>query len=64
MYTTQLQMPDPTSRTERIEEPYIRAQIITKQEYIGNIMTLCISKRGMLMTPDLSYARTSVELDF
>ena len=42
------QMPDPT-RLERIEEPFIKAQIITKQEYIGNIMTLCIGKRGMLI---------------
>src|ERR1043166_2860701 len=33
-------LPDP-SRTDRIEEPYIKAQIITKPEYIGNIMTLC-----------------------
>ena len=31
---------------ERIEEPYIVAQIITKSEYVGNIMTLCIDKRG------------------
>jgi len=31
---------------ERIEEPYIFAQIITKSEYVGNIMTLCIDKRG------------------
>ena len=31
---------------ERIEEPYIFAQIITKSEYLGNIMTLCIDKRG------------------
>ena len=42
------QMPDP-SRLDRIEEPFIKAQIITKQEYIGNIMTLCIGKRGMLI---------------
>ena len=41
-------LPDPT-RTERIEEPFIRAQIITKPDYIGNIMTLCISKRGNLI---------------
>ena len=41
-------LPDP-SRTERIEEPYIKAQIITKPDYIGNIMTLCIGKRGMLI---------------
>jgi GTP-binding protein LepA len=56
------EMPDP-SRIERIEEPYIRAQIITKPDYIGNIMTLCIGKRGMLhhqtyLTP------TRVELMF
>jgi GTP-binding protein LepA len=41
-------LPDPT-RTERIEEPFIRAQIITKPDYIGNIMTLCIGKRGNLI---------------
>lgn len=42
------QMPDP-SRIEKIEEPFIKAQIITKPEYIGNIMTLCIGKRGNLV---------------
>jgi len=31
-----------------IEEPYIRAQVITKTEFVGNIMTLCLEKRGML----------------
>ncbi|MGM0463418.1 MAG: translation elongation factor 4 [Bacteroidota bacterium] len=31
---------------ERIEEPYIIARIITKSDYVGNIMTLCIEKRG------------------
>ena len=41
-------MPDPT-RTERIEEPFIHAQIITKPEYIGNIITLCLGKRGILL---------------
>src|SRR5688572_5650676 len=39
------EMPDPT-RIDHIDEPYIRAQMITKPEYIGNIMTLCIQKRG------------------
>ncbi|MFA9392186.1 MAG: translation elongation factor 4 [Prolixibacteraceae bacterium] len=34
---------------EVIEEPYIRAQIITQTNYIGPIMTLCLGKRGMLM---------------
>jgi GTP-binding protein LepA len=33
---------------ERIEEPCISAQIISKSEYIGTVMTLCIGKRGML----------------
>lgn len=41
-------MPDVT-RIDRIEEPYIRAQVITKPEYIGAIMTLCMDKRGMLI---------------
>jgi GTP-binding protein LepA len=41
------ELPDPSSM-ERIEEPYIKAQIITKSEYIGQIMTLCIEKRGEL----------------
>ena len=41
-------MPDATE-IERIEEPYIRASIITKTDYIGNIMTLCLGKRGELI---------------
>jgi GTP-binding protein LepA len=41
------EMPDPT-RIDHIDEPFIKAQIITKPEYIGNIMTLCITKRGIL----------------
>lgn len=50
-------------KTERIEEPFIKAQIITKPEYIGNIMTLCLGKRGMLMNQ--SYLTTTrVELIF
>jgi GTP-binding protein LepA len=40
-------MPDPT-HLDHIEEPYIKAQIITKPEYIGPIMTLCMDKRGIL----------------
>lgn len=35
-------------RLAHIEEPFIKAQIITKSEYIGSIMSLCIDKRGML----------------
>ncbi|MCI6643845.1 MAG: translation elongation factor 4, partial [Bacteroidales bacterium] len=41
-------MPDPTE-IEHIEEPYIRASIITQTEYIGNIMKLCLGKRGELI---------------
>ncbi|MEY3351145.1 MAG: elongation factor 4, partial [Bacteroidota bacterium] len=56
------EMPDPTAM-DRIEEPFIRAQIITKPEYIGNIMTLCLGKRGMLINQ--SYlTQTRVELVF
>lgn len=41
------ELPDP-SGIERIEEPYIKAQVITKSEYVGSIMSLCIEKRGEL----------------
>ena len=41
-------MPD-ISEIDHIEEPYIRASIITKTEYIGSIMTLCLGKRGELV---------------
>ncbi len=56
------QMPDP-SRLEKIEEPYIKAQIITKPDYIGNIMTLCIGKRGILINQGY-LTPTRVELTF
>jgi len=39
--------PDP-SILEKVEEPFIRAQIITKSNFIGPVMTLCIEKRGEL----------------
>ena len=41
-------MPDQTE-IDHIEEPYIRASIITRTDYIGNIMTLCLGKRGELV---------------
>lgn len=41
------EMLDP-SKLDHIEEPFIKAQIITKSEFIGPIMTLCMDKRGML----------------
>lgn len=56
------EFPDPV-KTDRIEEPFIKAQIITKPDYIGNIMTLCLGKRGILMNQ--SYlTQTRVELIF
>lgn len=55
-------MPEIT-RIDRIEEPYIKAQVITKPEYIGSIMTLCMDKRGILMNQ--SYlTEDRVELHF
>ena len=57
-----VQLPDPT-RIDKITEPYIKAQIITKPEYIGNIMTLCIGKRGMLINQGY-LTTTRVELSF
>ena len=44
-------LPDPTM-IEHIEEPYIRASIITVTDYIGPIMTLCLGKRGELVKQD------------
>ncbi|WP_066630583.1 translation elongation factor 4 [Labilibacter marinus] len=40
-------LPEPTV-VDRIDEPYIHAQIITKSEFIGQVMTLCLNKRGEL----------------
>src|SRR5687767_1198457 len=56
------EFPDPV-KTDRIEEPFIKAQIITKPEYIGNIMTLCLGKRGILMNQNY-LTPTRVELHF
>lgn len=56
------EMPDPT-KLDKIEEPFIKAQIITQSDYIGNIMTLCLGKRGVLVNQ--SYITpTRVELIF
>ncbi|WP_126972777.1 translation elongation factor 4 [Gynurincola endophyticus] len=56
------EMPDPV-KIETIEEPFIKAQIITKPDYIGNIMTLCLGKRGILINQSYLTA-TRVELIF
>ncbi|WP_314790429.1 translation elongation factor 4 [Tannerella forsythia] len=44
-------LPDPT-QIDHIEEPFIRASIITQTTYIGPIMTLCLGKRGILIKQD------------
>lgn len=41
-------LPDPT-HIDHIDEPYIRASVITSTQYIGPIMTLCLGKRGQLV---------------
>ncbi|HKL40824.1 MAG TPA: translation elongation factor 4 [Cryomorphaceae bacterium] len=41
------ELPDP-SRMEKVEEPYIKAQVITKSDFVGQVMNLCIEKRGIL----------------
>lgn len=56
------ELPDPT-RLDRVEEPYISAQIITDAEYIGGIMNLCIEKRGML-TKQHYLSPERVEMNF
>lgn len=55
-------LPDPSS-VDRVEEPYIKATIITKSDFVGNVMSLCIEKRGQItnqnyLTPE------RVELSF
>ena len=55
-------LPDP-SKLDRIEEPYIKAQVITKSEYVGAIMSLCITKRGQL-TNQVYLTTDRVELMF
>ena len=46
-----------------IEEPYIKAQVITKSDYVGQIMSLCIEKRGEL-TNQVYLTQNRVEISF
>ena len=56
-------MPDATD-IDHIEEPYIRASIITKTDYIGSIMTLCLNKRGELVKQEyVSGDRVEIHYD-
>ena len=55
-------LPEPTT-VNRVEEPYIKATIITKSDFVGNVMSLCIEKRGMIVNQ--TYLTTErVELIF
>lgn len=55
-------LPDPSS-LGRIEEPFIKASIITKADFVGNVMSLCIEKRGQITSQ--TYLTTErVELTF
>lgn len=56
-------LPDVTL-IDKIEEPYIRASVITTPEYIGPIMTLCLSKRGELVRQDYISGGHRMELTF
>jgi GTP-binding protein LepA len=55
-------LPDP-STMDFVEEPFIRAQIITKSDYVGAVMSLCIEKRGVL-TNQVYLTTDRVELTF
>jgi GTP-binding protein LepA len=55
-------LPDP-SKLNRMEEPYIKATIITKSDFVGSVMSLCIEKRGQITNQ--TYLTTErVELSF
>jgi GTP-binding protein LepA len=55
-------LPDP-SKLNRMEEPYIKATIITKSDFVGSVMSLCIEKRGQITNQ--TYLTTErVELTF
>jgi GTP-binding protein LepA len=56
------ELPDP-AKLDYVEEPYIKAQIITKSEFTGAVMTLCIEKRGML-TNQIYLTSDRIELTF
>ncbi len=55
-------LPDP-STIDRVEEPYIKATIITKSDFVGNVMSLCIEKRGQI-THQTYLTTERVELNF
>jgi GTP-binding protein LepA len=55
-------LPDP-SRINKVEEPYVQIQIITSSDFVGPIMSLCLTRRGMLKN-QIYLTTTRVELNF
>ncbi|TRW22540.1 elongation factor 4 [Flavobacterium zepuense] len=55
-------LPEP-SKLSHVEEPYIKATIITKSDFVGNVMGLCIEKRGII-THQTYLTTERVELNF
>ena len=53
----------PPEKIDYVEEPYIRASVITKSDYVGPIMTLCLDKRGLL-TNQIYLTSDRVEMNF
>ena len=53
----------PPEKIDYVEEPYIRASVITKSEFVGPIMTLCLDKRGQL-TNQIYLTSDRVEMNF
>ncbi len=56
------ELPEP-STLERVEEPFIKAQVITKSDFVGQVMNLCIEKRGTL-TNQVYLTSDRVEISF
>src|SRR5690606_38829907 len=55
-------LPEP-SKLDRVEEPFIKATIITKSDFVGQVMSLCIEKRGQI-TNQTYLTESRVELNF
>lgn len=62
LVTNPTEFPDPT-HLDHLEEPFIRAQIITKEDFVGPVMNLCIEKRGQLKN-QIYLTSERVELTF
>lgn len=60
--TNPSELPDP-SKIDYVEEPYILAQIITKSEFVGGILKLCLTKRGIIKN-QIYLTQDRVEMTF